>query len=678
LFENETNLYILLKNLTKLTVALFLLSGCDTKNTIESLKSLTEPPAANDGTVDIPENVKDCIASGYNKDVCLLKAGRFFYSEENGGRTPDISTDNNIANGKYEGGKMAAAIPPGYYNGAAKITFTSKDSEGNELLVAANIRNSVSILGVTGTAPNPNALPPACNLLSLPVSASEATPCLLSKDLNVYTSAYGGRSTVCDMSDPTQSKNNCWINDTKKYYVSSNQETPVSKCTIPASGDPLVAQACWIESALFPYNSKYGGRGTLCTTSEDPNPTACWADQISTDIKGYVTTSTFSNWCAWDQKTTKDCRIRVAVPADPATPTPAIKSAGYVYKDEFGGRNKPCVNDEEGFCWTAVSKDTLETNLVPDVIAAGKTIFGVVGKFRGEGSWKSGAHRDSYAYPIALSDESFIFGGAGNQEAGLPDGYREVPMATRDSDATFDSLFVGVDRSGWGTQQCGTGAESDVLPNGFKTWTLRARMSHCAGIFQVNAIWNGQMQGNAGQAKWKLVVRKAVNNKVYEVWLDDNTGMLWSSLVSSGIDWCKASGNSQGDLAVSGSCKNLQGSGDPVSACYEGSGFSQTNDSLDLNGKGGLNKSSNDLQVGWRIPTLFDYEVAEYNGIRFVMPDMGKALSTSSQQFEWMGTTNSADATKAWVFSSKLGKHAFLSRNLTAGVRCIGRADTLN
>ncbi len=678
MFEIETNLFILFKNLCKLTLCLFVLAGCETNSTIESLKNLTGKTPVNDGTVNVPETVKDCISSGYNKDICLLKAGRFFYTQENGGRTPDISSDYNIANGKYEGGKMATTIPPGYYNGTAKITFLSKDSGGNELLIADNIRDSVTILGVTGTAPNPNQLPPACNILSLPVTASVASPCLLSKDLNIYTAAYGGRSAVCDTADTSVSKNNCWINDTKKYYLTSTLETPVSQCSIPGSGDPLVSQACWIDAALFPYSAKYGGRGTLCATTEDLNSTPCWADQISTEIKGYVTSSTFNNWCLWDQKTTKDCRIRVAVPADSGTPNPVIKSAGYVYKDEFGGRNKPCINDEAGFCWTAVSKDTLEPNLVPDVIQAGKSIFGVQGKFRGEGSWKSGAHRDSYAYPIALSDEAFVFGGSGNQETGLPDGYREVAMAKKDSDATFDSFYVGVDRTGWGSQQCGTGAVTDILPNGFQTWTLRARMSHCAGIFQVNAIWNGQMQGNAGQAKWKLVVRKFASSKLYEVWLDDNTGMLWSTLVSNSIDWCKATGNNEGDIAVSGSCKNLQGSGDPVSACFEGSGFTQTNDSLDMNGKGGLNKTSSDLQVVWRIPTIFDYEVAEYNGIRFVMPDMGKALPTSSQQFEWMGTINSADSSKAWVFSSKLGKHAFLGRNLTAGVRCIGRADTLN
>lgn len=616
-----------------------------------------------------PEKVSECIENGFNSDICVLKAGHFYYTSENGGRSPDQAQDI-VA----EAGKISSTLPDGYYPGTTKITFSDTD------LTAANIRNGVNIFGIIGNMSVSGSLPATCSLATQPVTFGGLS-CLLSKDLYVYSTAYGGRGAMCTLNNSTISQKDCWISETKKFYLSNEQITPLSKC-VPGT-DSVVSEQCWTEVGKVPYSQKYGGRETTCSTDESLNATPCWVDNISSEVKGFVTSDKFTNWCIWDQKTTSDCRIRVNVKVESGdSPTPAVRTAGYVYQEQYGGRGTLCKNDNEGFCWTAVDKPDLEKNLIPEVIKSGVIIFGVEGKFRGEGSWKSGAHRDSYAYPVALSDESGYFAGSGSQESGLPDGYREVPMATRDTDATFTASLTGVDRTGWGSTTCGTGAVGDKLPTGYTTWTLRARMAHCGDIFGINAIWNGQNLGNAGQSKWRLVTRTGsiASGKGKEVWLDDNTGMLWSSLISTSTNWCRASGNKEAGTACATNDAGGADAGKAVSACYEGTNFTTVHTSLPNNeGKGGLNIISTPLPVAWRIPTLYDFEVAEYNGIRFVLPDIGKALSSTSTQYEWLGTIKKGTSgAKAWVVSSKTGSHASLSLGFTAGVRCIGRTNLLD
>lgn len=653
-----------------LPVLILVQFGCDTKNSVEQSTTLPgdtiikEDP---DGTITLPdpEKVAECVENGFNSSICILKNGHFYYTAENGGRTPDRSQDVNA-----EVGKISSSIPDGYYPGTTKIKFSDSD------LAATNIRSGVNIFGVAGTMSVDGGLPPTCDLTIQPVTFAGIS-CLLSKDLYVYSTAYGGRSNMCVLNNSSLAQKNCWIDNTSKYYLSNEQMTPVTKCT-PDPATSMVPQQCWADIGTVSYTKKYGGRDTACSTDESINATPCWVDSITPEVQGFVTSTKFTNWCLWDQKTTSDCRIRVNVAVESGdSPTPTPKTAGYVYQNQYGGRGNLCKNDNDGFCWTTVDKPDLEKNLIPEVIKSGVIIFGVEGKFRGEGSWKSGAHRDSYAYPVALSDESGYFAGSGSQETGLPDGYREVPLATRDTDTTFTASYTGVDRTGWGNTTCGTGDPSHNLPTGYTTWTLRARMAHCGDVFGLNAIWNGQNLGNAGQSKWRLVTRSGsvASGRGKEVWLDDNTGMLWSSLVSTNTTWCRASGNSEAGTP----CATNIDAGKAVSACHEGTNFTTTHASISNDGKAGLLKASTPLPVAWRIPTLYDFEVAEYNGIRFVLPDMGKALPASSTQYEWLATIKKGTSgSKAWVFSSKTGSHATLSLGFTAGVRCIGRTNILD
>jgi hypothetical protein len=170
-----------------------------------------------------------------------------------------------------------------------------------------------------------------------------------------------------------------------------------------------------------------------------------------------------------------------------------------------------------------------------------------------------------------------------------------------------------------------------------------------------------------------------------EVWRDERTMMLWSSLVSEGINWCKASGSSNSanvslnnrykendpsDICDDSANQN-QGAGVPViSACLEDLGFTSVDSDININGKADMNLTSTP-KIHWRMPTFYDYEVAEFNGIRFVLPDMGTQRTVPL--VEWTATVNSANRAEAWGINSMDGAHRTINRSDLAGVRCIGR-----
>ena len=70
-----------------------------------------------------------------------------------------------------------------------------------------------------------------------------------------------------------------------------------------------------------------------------------------------------------------------------------------------------------------------------------------------------------------------------------------------------------------------------------------------------------------------------------------------------------------------------------------------------------------------------DYQLAEYHGIRFVLPDMGYNLSSSNTILEWTGTINSLSSIseEAWAVDSKHFDQSSNTRSAELAVRCIGR-----
>lgn len=86
--------------------------------------------------------------------------------------------------------------------------------------------------------------------------------------------------------------------------------------------------------------------------------------------------------------------------------------------------------------------------------------------------------------------------------------------------------------------------------------------------------------------------------------------------------------------------------------------------------------------VSWRLPTINDYKLADINGIRFVMPDMGipgtQRLNydvSAGGAIEISSTVNSSTRQNVWYFSSVEGKYGnTIQKSIsTSSFRCVGR-----
>lgn len=333
-------------------------------------------------------------------------------------------------------------------------------------------------------------------------------------------------------------------------------------------------------------------------------------------------------------------------------------------------------------CTSAAGRYVYSTdpNLVAANIKNGVSIFGITGSFSDSFSDKmnSSLFRDIGMSVATLTSEN----STSAAYSAFSSGQRAIPDFTKDSDGPSPGSWVGVSRPSWGTRTCGT------------TGNLSARISSCATEFGSQATWDGQTSSGQAQGSWKLVTRLGAtatdgsSGIVYgkEVWLDSRTGLVWSSIVSgTPIRWCAAAGKTE-TSSISG------GQTDPLSstsnAAYRCSTLNSANESycyedasgggLTLKGatdsKGGLSLSSSGLRVAWRLPTHQDYQLANINGIRAVMPDMGD-LNYGLNDWEWSATL-SEYSHNVYQFSSSDGTTRLSQRFSVNGavVRCVGRA----
>lgn len=317
--------------------------------------------------------------------------------------------------------------------------------------------------------------------------------------------------------------------------------------------------------------------------------------------------------------------------------------------------------------------------LLASNIKSGVTIFGVTGIYPG---LSSTAYRDKNTTQLSSISESVTYAGLDLPATGGY-AYRDIPKISKDDDGTTGGSNTYVNRSSpisWTGRTCGTAG------------TIEQRISDCATQLGSASTWSGTTYGNAGQATWKIVTRSAdctstaPNSSCKEVWRDERTLLLWSSKLSEGINWCKASGNNAisgnpaADTDSSNYCDNgtyQATSGQAISACYDDNSTNFINTDAAItngNGKGGLGKTSSPA-VQWRLPSLHDYYQAEIDGIRYVMPDMGNSINGAASQNEWTASVLSTSRASAWLFNSYSGANSTATRNTSAniGVRCIGR-----
>ncbi len=575
--------------------------------------------------------VKPCKPNELNQDICLVdKVGSFIYDSEYGGH---FTLGKSILGSD---GQSVISIPTGWYDGQSKVTF----SESNlSILNQGKIRLGKNILGIDGTLVT--SLPNEC------VNEQDSNcmvPATASNIFYAYNSQYGGRNTLCSLNGSSKLLSDCWVDSTN---TRTNTGTPINDLDCSTQGE--VTANCTARANAFWYSAVDGGRNDCSDLATSLK--GCWLKIPS----GSVTLSSSSGGVG----VTNDCVDARSVGFDSSVSCRTnltVAPTWYVYNSNYGGRSLDCTADNGGTCFFKGGYDDVDTDLKPENIKFGVKIFDVMGSFEGDGVWSSAAHRNSDITQITFSTEAVSY----RDKPSLPAGYRSIPTIATDDEGSLSVTDAGVLRLNWNST-CGL------------TGTITNRIFDCATKYDFNASWTGSTKANAGQGTWRLVTRTgnvSVDGIYREVWRDDRTGLLWSSVVSKTLNWCQAAGVHTTD--VSNICNlgtyQTQPSGPTLalSACYEGVTQTSTDTKIDVLAKG--KTPTNPLSVKWRIPTLYDYEVADYNGIRYVMPDMA-----SHGTIEWTGTTRSTDLSKAWVYDSRTGLSDVRARtDATVVVRCVG------
>lgn len=199
-----------------------------------------------------------------------------------------------------------------------------------------------------------------------------------------------------------------------------------------------------------------------------------------------------------------------------------------------------------------------DSDLIPSNIKLGVNVFGIDGSYTGAASFQatmaSSALRDAgssvvlnltdqtTSNQITLDDEQNTYAGVNFPITGGYN-YRDVPDVAKDDDGNDGVTCKYAPRP---SNDCGTTQN-----------TIATRVADCAIQNALTSKWNGAIQCNRGQGEWKLVTRNGANK---EVWQDQRTGQLWSSRVTSSINWCQASGNIQmAPVTFSSSYNNVPG-----------------------------------------------------------------------------------------------------------------------
>ncbi|HLE01394.1 MAG TPA: hypothetical protein VJB59_14115 [Bdellovibrionota bacterium] len=541
-------------------------------------------------------------------------SGKAFYTSTGAKGTGTMPAGSNVTG---TDGSLVVTIPAGYYDGTK--TATAADSD----LLAENILSGTTIFGVEGTATLESGHV-ACN-------ASGQTDCVSSAGFLPGTP----RTSVTGGNGATQ------ITIPQGYYDGTSTAT--------AADTNLTASKIKKDIAIFGVTGTAVLAGTGYSVGQGAAAGDILKDKQAWDKDGTLLTGSLVNRGAFDA-------------------TLAFPGAGY-----YSGMTK---------------------SLIPPLICSGTDVGGYAGTALCTGgtmmSWNIFHDRDATVY--SQTAEASVFAGS-YLNTPLPADHRVVPVISKDDDGyvspgVFSSQIRPVTRSADGTEW-EAGVPRRVC--GKDVTTINDKIADCDtqhavkpswNIFPGTVEWSGLVNSNSGQGSWTLVtiVSLALANGAVcdtdcrEVWRDDRTGLLWSSVLGSD-NWCRAAGNAEaGDAAY---CANAVYQPDfPIaqSWCAElgptqmketaAAGESWASQSYHR-GKGGMGMSTTP-SVRWRLPTQWDYWLADANGSRYVLTNNVNAV-------EWIATIRGADRTYARAFNSYQGGMTNYLRSTNYGVRCVGR-----
>lgn len=319
----------------------------------------------------------------------------------------------------------------------------------------------------------------------------------------------------------------------------------------------------------------------------------------------------------------------------------------------------------------------------------------------------SSAFRGAGSTRLTSPEEGTLYGGTD-----FPSNYHAVPIIKQDDEgACTPDLPSSTCNYRTRIGAIPTSVHNSFLPCGVTQTTIAARITDCADKNgPAWTEWDGLTRGTGAEGVWKLVTVASNNGTApyNEVWLDMKTGHLWSSRTAAPVPtspplspytdlpapWCAAAGNDNNcDLASAHPCAATnqnycvhnqtsyctevlyptpRPSPTPVLAgtSFTGDLFNYTS-SVYSGAKGGMGLYSTP-SVPWRLPTLSEYDIADVNGIRYVMADMGAHAELTD--YEWTATLDSfsSNRKKAFTFSSMKGTVISQDRTTTSVyARCI-------
>ena len=502
-----------------------------------------------------------CLKNTVSSQPCVINQSNVIV-------TNTLGDNINLWSNDQSKNKLITNIPSGYYSDK-KIIFEDAN------LISTNIKSGLNIFGVSGTF----------NSVLANCKDDQLNTQLCSTLGNRYiSSTFGTNISV---------SNGMFAPITKGFYDGTQS------CNI--SDENLIAGNIKTGTTIL------GISGTLITPYSSCANNNFNSQLCSTDSSIYVTAnkgSAISNW----------------------TNSNSGSTVSGALSQGFYTENTPITFNDPA--------------LVASNIKLGVTLFNIKGSYFGTSGMPllSNAHHDKTLNPIFQIEESVSYAGAT-----FPSNYRDVPLIASDT-TEFVSGQTWVKRSG---SEWNTGVPRKVCGKGINT-SLVSKIADCASqhILKPNwdagvvdrMSWDGAINGNAGQGSWTLVTvyssalanGSPCDSSCKEVWRDDRTGLIWSDLIAKFTNWCLASGNADSDdpqnfcnsLSYQSNYPTAQslcaevGLGTITQVQWSGENWSSA---IYDPSKGAMGRKTS-ISVRWRLPTKYDFEAADNNGLKFVVP----------------------------------------------------------